>query len=94
MTDREIECSQTITTENSSSCLRCLMPNLINYLKYIYFNSPCSGLVVSGYSKTQTDKSLETNMAPFLDPYKRFKKMFMVDITGDFKGKWQIKCDL
>ena len=47
-------------------------------------------MVVSGYSKTQADEHLKTNMAPFLEPYKNFKKMFIVDTTGDFKGKWEL----
>ena len=40
-------------------------------------------MVVSGYSKTQTDKSLITNIA--LEPYKNFKMLYIVDTTGEFK---------
>ena len=47
-------------------------------------------MVVSGYSKTKVDEYLKANMAPFLEPYKNFKKMFIVDTTGDFKGKWDL----
>ena len=49
--------------------------------------SPCSGTVISGYSKTLTDKSLITNLAKAIKPYRKFKKMYKVDATGDFKGK-------
>ena len=49
--------------------------------------SPCSGLVVSGYSKTQTDKSLNTKLDKALIPYKKLKKMYVVDASGEFIGK-------
>ena len=61
-------------------------------LDIIYFLfSPCSGLVVSGYSKTPTDESFKTNIAEVIEPYKKLKIMYKVDTTGDFKGivcKW------
>merc|ERR1711860_404923 len=46
---------------------------------------PCSGLVVSGYSKRQIDKSLGTLMPATVHQYKKFKKMYTVDEIGDFK---------
>ena len=49
--------------------------------------SPCSGIVISGYSKTLTDKSLIKNLANAIIPYTKFKKMYKVDTTGEFKGK-------
>ena len=52
-------------------------------------NSPCSGLVVSGYSKTLPDSSWKTYLAKTINPYKKFKKMYTVDTTGEFKGKTQ-----
>ena len=49
--------------------------------------SPCSGLVVSGYSKSQTVNSLNTLSIEVIDSYKNFKKMYIVDASGEFKGK-------
>ena len=49
---------------------------------------PCSGLVVSGYSKGLfRDESWTTYLAQTIDQYKKFKQMFIVDknIT-DFEG--------
>ena len=51
--------------------------------------SPCSGLVVSGYSKTEFAKSMYTNIAQVIKPYKKFKRMYKVDTSGDFKGNWE-----
>ena len=48
---------------------------------------PCSGLVISGYSKTLTDKSLITKLAKAITPYKKFRKMYKVDTTGEFRGE-------
>ena len=52
--------------------------------------SPCSGLVVSGFSKRRKGKhikKLETYLNQVIDPYKKFKKMYMVDnTTTKFKG--------
>ena len=50
------------------------------------FISPCSGLVVSGYSKSLPNKSWKTYLTKAIDPYKNFKKMYIVDKTGEFKG--------
>ena len=45
-------------------------------------------MVISGYSKTLTDKSLIKNLAKAIIPYKKFKKMYKVDTTTEeFKGK-------
>ncbi len=56
--------------------------------KYCEFNffSPCSGIVISGYSKTSTDKSLITHLAKASIPYRKFKKMYEVD-SREFYGK-------
>ena len=59
-----------------------------SFLSYCFLFSSCSGLVVSGYSKTQIDQSLKTNMAHYIEPYKKFKMMYTVDATGDFKGRF------
>ena len=48
--------------------------------------SPCSGLVVSGYSKTHEHKQEHSYITNALEPYKRFKKMYYVDTTDEFKG--------
>ena len=37
--------------------------------------SPCSGLVVSGYSKRQSDKSFETYMNLASEQYKNYKNI-------------------
>ena len=46
---------------------------------YICF-SPCSGLVVSGYSKRQSDKSLETYMNLASEQYKNYKNIIKGEI--------------
>ena len=52
---------------------------------------------MSGYSKTQFDKSLNTKIDQVLDPYKEIKMMYVVDESGEFEGnvniqvKFQIK---
>ena len=56
---------------------------------YLFLFSPCSGVVVSGFSKTPTDKTLNTNIAEVIEPYKNFKRMYKVDTSGAFKGKWE-----
>ena len=48
--------------------------------------SPCSGLVVSGYSKTETDKSLNLFLAKVNKPYEKFKKMYT--INNDYKSEF------
>ena len=52
--------------------------------------SPCSGLVMSGYSKTLTDKWLKTYFDKAIIPYKKFKNMYKVDETGEFKGQQHV----
>ncbi len=62
------------------------------YLGIFYFFksifSPCSGLVVSGYSKTEMDKSLNLFLAKVNKSYKNFKKMFTIqnDPYSEFVG--------
>ena len=52
---------------------------------------------MSGYSKTQFDKSLNIKIDQALDPYKELKMMYVVDESGEFEGnvniqvKFQIK---
>ena len=48
--------------------------------------SPCSGLVVTGYSKGMTDKLWKEYFLQSIEPYKKFRKMYTVDKTGVFKG--------
>ena len=52
--------------------------------------SPCSGLIVSGYSKLPQGEHIEklkTYLNQVINPYKKFKKMYVVDnTTDDFKG--------
>ena len=50
--------------------------------------SPCSGLVISGYSKGRLeDPSWHNYLTKAVDQYKKFKKMYNVDKgTDDFKG--------
>ena len=43
------------------------------------FFSPCSGLVVSGYSKTEIDKTLNFFLAKVSKSYEKFKKMYTID---------------
>ena len=46
---------------------------------------------MSGYSKTQFDKSLNTKIDQALDPYKELKRMYVVDESGEFEGKVNIQ---
>ena len=47
----------------------------------------CSGLVVSGYSKRRQEKTLENFLTQVIEPYKTFKKMYVVDnATTEFEG--------
>ena len=53
------------------------------------FLSPCSGLVVSGYSRRSTlpDMSWNKNLQGAIFQYKNFKKMYIVDkYSADYKG--------
>ena len=53
--------------------------------------SPCSGLIVSGFSKRRTGeriRKLKTYLNQVIGPYKKFKKMYIVDDdTEEFKGE-------
>ena len=62
--------------------------NWITTLQWILLShfSPCSGLVVSGYSKGPTDESWMNYFSQSIEPYKKFRKMYTVDKTGAFKG--------
>ena len=55
--------------------------------------SPCSGLVISGYSKTLTDKLLIKHLAKDIVPYKKFKKMYKVDTTDRQQRGLKKKCN-
>ena len=55
----------------------------------IFTLSPCSGIVISGYSKTSTEKSFINNLAKAIKPYKNFKKMYKVD-TRELGGKKEL----
>ena len=64
--------------------------NSFNFsMQYKNLLSPCSGLVVSGYSKTQTEKSLETKLDKVRDRYKKLKMMYVVDASGEFRGTFK-----
>ena len=53
----------------------------------IPFFSPCSGLVVSGYSQQKTVEFFDTMLDKAIKPYKKFKNMYIVDrTTEEFKG--------
>ena len=60
-------------------------------MKLFFIKRPCDGLVISGYSKSLPDTSWEKYLAKDIDPYKKFKKMYTVGSTDEFKGK--IKLD-
>ena len=49
--------------------------------------SPCSGLVVSGYSRQKNVEFFDTTLTKAIGPYKKFKKMYFVDRNNEeFKG--------
>ena len=58
-------------------------------LQFCHF-SPCSGLIVSGFSKQPNGEHIEklkSYLNQVIDPYKKFKKMYVVDkTTEDFTG--------
>ena len=91
MTKNEIDCSQTVITPNSTSCMRLYYFIICSCkLCFIFFLfSPCSGLVLSGYSKTSTDKSLIQHLTRAMIPYKKFRKMYKVD-SRKFQGKQKL----
>ena len=53
--------------------------------------SPCSGLIVSGFSKRPKGEHIEklnTYLNQVINPYKKFKKMYVVDnTTREFTGQ-------
>ena len=56
----------------------------------LFYFSPCSGLVISGYSKKLysedlKDNLLKTQLGNAIIPYKKFKKMYTIDSPGNFK---------
>ena len=67
-------------------CIEFLVYLQICMRHFIFLFSPCSGIIVSGYSKTSTDKSLITHLAKDIIAYQKFKQMYKVDTSGDFKG--------
>ena len=56
-------------------------------LSIFFILSPCSGTIISGYSKTLIDNSLKTHLGKALIPYKKFKKIHMVE-PGLLKGNF------
>ena len=67
------------TLSNYTTCKRFALIFLISI--HITFFSPCSGLIVTSYSKFSPDKSFETYLSKAIEQYKMFKKMFVVDNT-------------
>ena len=75
-------------------CIKFLFPKTVS----VYFFSPCSGLVISGYSKKMfskdlKDKSLKTKLGKAIIPYKKFKKMYKIDNSRKFEGTYIIDLD-
>ena len=70
MTKNEIKCIDMITTLNASSCMRlyCFLISSNTFQSIYFLFSPCSGTVISGYSKTLTDKLLMTHLAKDIIP--------------------------
>ena len=59
---------------------------------YIFIFSPCSGLVVSGYSKTEIDSKLLTKvLAEVSKPYKKFKKMYSIARLQDYNSVMKLR---
>ena len=84
-THEELSCSRSknITLLNYDACLR--KNFIITYLittNTLHF-SPCSGLVVSSYSKNLPDKSFISQYSQSIDMYKKYKQMYIVDETTD-----------
>ena len=51
------------------------------------FFRPCSGLIVKSFATLPAEKNFESHLAPSMEAYKKFRKMFVVDDSlGDFKG--------
>ena len=74
MSNEEISCSRTITGLNLTSCMRKRFRYiLITFTSYYFHLSPCSGLVVSGYSKHQSEKSSKSDQTT--NQYRKFKKI-------------------
>ena len=83
MTSKEIKCIKMMTPPNSTSCIR-FIKFLRDFLLYSNLLSPCSGLVVSGFSKRDPpDITAKGFLAQAITSYKKFKKMYVVDNTTD-----------
>ena len=51
-------------------------------------SSPCSGLIITSYSRYSPDKSFETYLSKALEQYRIFKRIYNVDDkTKEFDGK-------
>ena len=50
--------------------------------------SPCSGLVVTSYSKYEPSRKLEKEFHSSINQYKKFKKMY--EINPDYKGEFSM----
>ena len=87
MTDKEIMCSKTTMIPNSTSCMRFYLRSINKILSIFFISSPCSGTIISGYSKTLIDNSLKTHLGKALIPYKKFKIIHMVE-PGLLKGNF------
>ena len=78
------------SSQEPSKCLLTVKKNIrFDAVNQIIFR-PCSGIVISGYSKTLSDKSLITHLAKAIIPYEKFRKMYKVDSEGnigEFRGK-------
>ena len=53
----------------------------------MFFLSPCSGLVVTSYSKYDPTRKLEKKIYSSIIQYKKFKKMY--ELTWAFRGKYR-----
>ena len=84
-TIEELSCSKNknISLPNFDACLRKSFISKHPIFTDNFHFSPCSGLVVSSYSKNQPDKSLITQYSQSIDMYKKYKQMYVVDETTD-----------
>ena len=63
---------------------------MVVYIKEVilFIFSPCSGLIVTSFTKYAPDDSFETNMLKAIEQYKSFKKMYIVDNSAaKYEGK-------
>ena len=87
-TIKEISCSEGISPLNYTKCIRLKVLRKVNKYFLIITLSPCSGLIVTSYSRYLPDKSFETYLSKELEQYKEFKKFSIVDDkTKEFDGK-------